>query len=185
MRIFWHLVFIHHQNTMTRSTSYFSLYAGSPTDTNIKLVVQLAILSQKNVQETYKTEWSARVHNGTFKWQKYFPSVLWHCWLGIRKSIQPVKMEWWGVGVDVVIRLEQGADCLHMVQPMPLHPRTLSSLASFKSRLVLPFWYWFTQVVLEKSVKWVCKWQKNTVSYSYVWSKQQASLIHHACDLYS
>jgi len=42
---------------MTRSTSYFSLYAGSPTDTNIKLVVQLAILSQKNVQETYKTEY--------------------------------------------------------------------------------------------------------------------------------
>ena len=25
-----------------------------------------------------------------------------------------------------------------------------SSLASFKSRLVLPFWYWRTQVVLEK-----------------------------------
>ena len=25
-----------------------------------------------------------------------------------------------------------------------------SSLASFKSRLVLPFWYWLTQVVLEK-----------------------------------
>jgi len=41
---------------------------------------------------------------------------------------------------------------------MPLHPktqsslmyyRTPSSLASFKSRLVLPFWYWLTQVVLE------------------------------------
>jgi len=28
-----------------------------------------------------------------------------------------------------------------MVQLMPLHPETLSSLASFKSRLVLPFWY--------------------------------------------
>jgi len=23
------------------------------------------------------------------------PSVLWHCWLGIRKSIQPVKIDWW------------------------------------------------------------------------------------------
>ena len=30
------------------------------------------------------------------------------------------------------------------------HPKTPSSLASFKSRLVLPFWYWLTQVVLEK-----------------------------------
>jgi len=36
----------------------------------------------------------------------------------------------------VVICLERGADCLHMVQLMPLHPQTLSSLASFKSRLV-------------------------------------------------
>jgi len=37
-----------------------------------------------------------------------------------------------------------------MVQLMPLHPKTQSSLASFKSRLALPFWYWLTQVVLEK-----------------------------------
>jgi len=29
-------------------------------------------------------------------------------------------------------------------------PKTLSSLASFKSRLVLPFWYWLSQVVLGK-----------------------------------
>ena len=37
-----------------------------------------------------------------------------------------------------------------MVQLMPLHPKARSSFASFKSRLVLPFWYWLTQVVLEK-----------------------------------
>jgi len=45
----------------------------------------------------------------------------------------------------MVICLERGAD-LHMAQPMPLP----LSLASVKSRLVLPFWYWPTQVVLEK-----------------------------------
>jgi len=50
----------------------------------------------------------------------------------------------------VVICLQRGADCLHMVQLMPLHPKTPSSLASFKLRLVLPFWYWLTQVVLEQ-----------------------------------
>jgi len=50
----------------------------------------------------------------------------------------------------VVICLESGADCLHMVQLMPLRPEPPSSLASFKSRLVLPFWYRPTQVVLEK-----------------------------------
>ena len=50
----------------------------------------------------------------------------------------------------MVICLERGADCLHMVQLMLLHPKTPSSLASFKSRLVLPFWYRLTPVVLEK-----------------------------------
>jgi len=50
----------------------------------------------------------------------------------------------------VVICLQRGADCLHMVQLMPLHPKTSSSLASFKSRLVLPFWHRLTRVVLEK-----------------------------------
>ena len=50
-------------------------------------------------------------------------TVLWHCWLGARKSTRPVKIEWWGVGVDIC--LERGADCLHMVQLMPLHPHHL------------------------------------------------------------
>ena len=50
----------------------------------------------------------------------------------------------------MVVCLEQGADCLHMVQLMPLHPQTLLSLATFKARLVLPFRYRLTQVVLEK-----------------------------------
>jgi len=68
----------------------------------------------------------------------FCPSVLRHCWLGVRKSIQPVKINWWGVGVGVVICLEWGADCLRMVQLMPLPLQTPSCLASFKSRLVLP-----------------------------------------------
>jgi len=42
------------------------------------------------------------------------PSVLWRCWLGGRKGIQP---EWWGAGV--VVCLERGAD-LHIAQLMPL-----------------------------------------------------------------
>jgi len=50
----------------------------------------------------------------------------------------------------VIICLERGEDCLHMVQLMLLHPKTPSYLASFKSKLVLPFWYRLTQVVLEK-----------------------------------
>jgi len=37
-----------------------------------------------------------------------------------------------------------------MVQLMPLHPKTPSSLASFKCRLVLPFWYRLIEAVLDK-----------------------------------
>ena len=50
----------------------------------------------------------------------FTPSVHWLCWLDVRKSIQSVKIEWWGVGV--VICLERGASCLHtvQVQQMPL-----------------------------------------------------------------
>jgi len=48
----------------------------------------------------------------------------------------------------VVICLERGANCLHIVKLMPLPSQTPSSLASFKSRLV--FTFWLTQVVPEK-----------------------------------
>jgi len=54
------------------------------------------------------------------------------------------KTERWGAGV--VVYLEQGAD-LHMAQLMPL-PLTVSCFT--KTRLVLPFWYRLTWVVLEK-----------------------------------
>ena len=49
----------------------------------------------------------------------------------------------------MVICLELGAD-LHMAQLMPL------TLASVKSRLVLPFWYRITWVVPEKGPLNVC-----------------------------
>ena len=73
------------------------------------------------------------------------PSVLWRCWLGGRKGIQPVKN--WVVGCWRGC-LGWGAD-LHIAQQMPL-PLTIS--CSSKSRLVLtflvlPFWYLLTWVV--------------------------------------
>ena len=55
------------------------------------------------------------------------------------------KLEWWGDGM--VICLERDAD-LHMAHLQPL--------ALVKSRLVLPFWYWFTWVVPEKEPLNVC-----------------------------
>ena len=69
----------------------------------------------------------------------YMPSVLWHCLLGIRKSIRPLKIVWWGA--CVVICLERGADCWHLVQLMPL--------ATPKSHHLLPPLNpgWFTFLV--------------------------------------
>ena len=70
--------------------------------------------------------------------------------------------------------LEWGADCLHMVQLMALPSQTPSSLASFKSRLVLPFWYRLTQVVLVKrplngcSSSVVVRW--DFLSMYHIWS---------------
>ena len=75
--------------------------------------------------------------------------------------------EWWGV--DVVICLQRGADCLRIVQLLPLHPETQSSLASFKSRLVLPFWYQLTQVVLETRPLNGCSLYMSTHSFALCW----------------
>ena len=56
------------------------------------------------------------------------PSVLWHCWLGDRKGIQPIKIERCGAGM--VICLERGAD-LHMAQQIPL-PLTVSCFSKIQ-----------------------------------------------------
>ena len=56
-----------------------------------------------------------------------------------------------------------------MVQLMPLHPQTTSCLASFKSRLVLPFRYWLIQVVQEKRPLNGC-----SVTYIYLLVKTDA-----------
>jgi len=81
------------------------------------------------------------------------PSVIWHYWLGARKSIQHVKIEWWGVGV--VICLERGAYCCKWSSWCHCHPKTPSSLASIKSRLVFPFFYRLSQAATKKNVR--CK----------------------------
>ena len=55
------------------------------------------------------------------------------------------------MGVGVVICLEQGADCLHMVQLMPLHPKKTHHILPHLN----PDWFYIsadrlTQAVLEK-----------------------------------
>ena len=57
------------------------------------------------------------------------PSVLWRCWLAVRKGIQPEKTERWSAGVAIC--LERGAD-LHMAQLMPL-PLTVSCFSRIQT----------------------------------------------------
>jgi len=73
------------------------------------------------------------------------PSVLWHCWLGGRKGIRPVKKLRGGVLAWLFV-LSDGQIC---IWPSWCHCHSLS-LASVKSRLVLPFWYRLTRIVSEK-----------------------------------
>ena len=65
--------------------------------------------------------WYIREHKGFcyFTCMKLMVSVLWHCWLGSRKGIWPVKNWVVGWSAGMVICLEQGAD-LHMAQLIPL-----------------------------------------------------------------
>ena len=79
-------------------------------------------------------------------------SVLWDCWLDIRKSIRPVKTWvtrcWRGY--------LSGAKCRWFAYGPADAAATPSSLASLKSSgwksgMVEPFWCWLTGVVLEKS----------------------------------
>jgi len=108
----------------------------------------------------------ARNYTNLFRFFKdvgiWLPSVLWHCWLGGRKGIRPVKN--WVVGCWRGC-LRWSAD-LHIAQQMPL-PLTIS--CSSKSRLVLlflvlPFWYLLTRVDPDKfqksskTIVCVCVW---------------------------
>ena len=71
-------------------------------------------------------------------------SVLWCCWLGGRKGIRPVKNSG-----GVLAWLSVWSEVLTCICPSWCQCHSLS-LASVKSRLVLPFWYRLTWVVPEK-----------------------------------
>ena len=70
------------------------------------------------------------------------PSVLWRCWLGGRKGIRPVKK----LSGGVLAWLSVWSEVQTCIWPSWCHCHLLS-LASVKSRLILPFWYRPTRVV--------------------------------------
>jgi len=79
------------------------------------------------------------------------PSVLWRCWLGGGKGIRPVKK----LSGVVLAWLSVWSEVQTCIQTTWCHCHSLS-LASVKSRLVLPYWYRLTRVVPEKGPLNVC-----------------------------
>ena len=91
------------------------------------------------------------------------PSVLWHCSLDVRKSIRPVKIEWCGYLSWARCRLFACGPADATAIPKPP-----SSLASLKSRLVLPFCCWLTQVVMEERPLTGCS-SSSSSGFSWLW----------------
>ena len=81
----------------------------------------------------------------------FLPSVLWRCWLGGRKGIRPVKI----LSDGVLAWLSVWSEVQTCIWCSWCHCHSLS-LASVKSRLVLPFWYRLTCVVPEKGSLNLC-----------------------------
>ena len=79
------------------------------------------------------------------------PSVLWHCWLSGRKCIRPVEK----LNGGVLAWLSVWSAVQTCIWPSWCHCYPLS-LASVKSRLVLPFWYRLTWAVPEKGPLKTC-----------------------------
>ena len=77
--------------------------------------------------------------------------MLWRCWLGSRKGIRSVKK----LSGGLLAWLSVWSEVQTCIWPSWCHCHSLS-LASFKSRLVFPFWYRLTQVVLDKGPLNVC-----------------------------
>ena len=128
----------------------------------------------------------------TERWAEYYdeyvclsmPSVLWRCWLGGRKGILPLKK----LSGGVLTWLSAWSEVQTCIWPGWCHCHSLS-LASVKSRLVLPFWYRLTQVsdkgplngcvcVCKSSVCLLCLTNALRIKFATVLKKAKSQTIH-------
>ena len=103
------------------------------------------------------------------------PSVLWRCWLGGRKGIRPEK----NLSGGVLAWLSVWSEMQTCTWPHWCHCHSLP-LASIKSRLVLPFWYRLTWVVLEKEPLNACVCYCLTV-YAVLWDLKIHFVVLASC----
>ena len=105
-------------------------------------------------------------------------SVLWCCWLGGRKGIRPVKK----LSGGVLAWLSVWSEVQNCIWLSWCHCYSLS-LASVKSKLVLPFWYRLTQVVLDKGplngCVCVCVWDLTSCHLVIIFVIIVVGIIYH------
>ena len=110
--------------------------------------------------------------------------MLWRCWLGGRKGIRHVKK----LSGGVLVWLSVWSKMQTCIWPSWCHCHSLS-LASVKSRLVLPFWYRLTQAVLDKGplnrcVNSVCTYLLTTVPVQWMLTVHtHCASVHQAAKL--
>ena len=103
------------------------------------------ILYDINISSTQCQLSTSNYQHKTVTFSSALASVLWHCWLGDRKGIWPVKK----LSGGVLVWLSVWSEVQTCIWPSGFHCHSLS-LAPVKSRLVLPFWYRLTRVVPDR-----------------------------------
>ena len=109
----------------------------------------------------------------------YSRSVLWCCWLGGRKGIRPVKK----LSGGLLAWLSVWSEVQTCIWPIWCHCQSLS-LASGKSRSVLPFWYRLTLGSPGKRAVCVLYWRYmySRCEYNAERSATNFSNVNQYCD---
>jgi len=146
----------HHRRTWSRTAK--------PRDVTVARNCTRTTAAQCTVHTYTHTHW----HINNQQYQCHRSAMLWHCWLGGRKGM-PVKK----LSGAVLAWLSVCSEVQTSMWPRQCHCQSLS-LASVKSRLVLPFWYRLTWVVPVKGPLngCVCVWSamaESTTQCLAVW----------------
>ena len=93
------------------------------------------VISKKHTTQ-YFTVWAAAAEPGCNYW--CLPWMLCHCWLGERKSIQTVKIEWRCVGMIIILSADSCKLFAHGPADVTAIPSTVASLWSTRFTFQVP-----------------------------------------------
>jgi len=146
------LVYTHNSSVQSTASCVPKWWCNEDSRSNGKLVTLVCQLSptkwnQNPQKTTLSLKQSQELNKIITSSIKYLPSVLWRCWLGGRKCIQPVKTERWGTILAwTSVWNEVPMICIWSSW---CHCHLVISCSS-KIHNGLRFWCQLTQVVLEK-----------------------------------